>query len=119
MAEPLRNPDELQKQLTEFQETQRQLQFVSAQRQQLSLQVEELKMAEEELGKAEKGTIYRAIGPLLVETTKTDASADLKGKKELFEMRIGVLSKQEDKLRPRFDELRAILEKAIKENRLR
>ncbi|MFA6489465.1 MAG: prefoldin subunit beta [Candidatus Micrarchaeia archaeon] len=119
MAEPLRNPDELQKQLTEFQETQRQLQFVTAQRQQLSLQVEELKMAEEELGKAEKGTIYRAVGPLLMETTKADANADLKGKKELFEMRITVLTKQEDKLRPRFDELRAILEKAIKENRLR
>lgn len=119
MAEPLRNPDELQKQLNEFQETQRQLQFVSSQKSQLQMQVEELKMAEEELSKSEKGTIYRAAGPLLIETSKTDASADLKGKKELFEMRVSVLSKQEDKLRPRFDELRAVLEKAIKENRLR
>ena len=119
MAEPLRNADELQKQLTEFQETQRQLQFVSNQKSQLQMQVEELKMAEEEVGKAEKGTIYRVVGPLLLETSKTDATSDLKGKKELFEMRITVLSKQEDKLRPRFDELRASLEKAIKENRLR
>ena len=119
MAEPLRNPDELQKQLAEFQDIQRQLQFTSGQKQQLQLQVEELKMAEEELGKAEKGGIYRAVGPLLLETTKTEAGADLKGKKELFELRINVLAKQEEKLRPRFDELRAVLEKAIKENRLR
>jgi len=119
MAEPLRDPEELQKQLNEFQETQRQLQFVSTQRQQLQLQVEELKLAEEELGKSEKGGVYRAIGPLLVESSKADASADLKGKKELFEMRIGVLAKQEEKLRPRFDELRAALEKALKQNRSR
>lgn len=119
VAEPLRNPDELQKQLGEFQELQRQLQFTSGQKQQLQLQVEELKMAEEELSKAEKGGIYRAVGPLLLETTKTEANADLKGKKELFELRINVLAKQEEKLRPRFDELRAVLEKAIKENRLR
>ncbi len=34
-------------------------------------------------------------------------------------MRVTVLQKQEDKLRPRLDELRASLEKALRENRLR
>ena len=118
MAEPLRNADQLQTQLAEFQEVQRQLQMVSAQRQQLTLQVEEIRIAEEELAKAEKG-VYRAVGPLLIETTKSEAAADLKGKKELFEMRNSVLAKQEEKLRPKFDELRAVLEKAIRENKLR
>lgn len=117
MAEPLRNADELQKKLAEFQDLQRQLQMVSGQRQQLILQVEEIKLAEEELAKAER-SVYRAIGPLLLESTKAEATADLKGKKELFEMRISVLSKQEEKLRPKFDELRAILEKALRENRM-
>lgn len=118
MAEPIRNAADLQKQLGEFQETQRQLQLMAAQRQQLTLQVEEIKMAEDELSKSEKG-IYRAIGPLLIETSKSDALADLKNKKELFEMRVGVLSKQEEKVRPRIDELRASLEKAIKEGKAR
>jgi prefoldin beta subunit len=116
MAEPLRNAADLQKQLNEFQETQRQLQLMAAQRQQLIMQVEEIKLAEGELSKTDKG-IYRAIGPLLIETTKTDALSDLKSKKELFEMRVGVLSKQEEKMRPRLDELRNTLEKAIRENR--
>jgi len=114
MAEPLRNIDALQKQIGEFQEMQRQLQFISSQRQQLSMQVEEIKMAEEELAKSEK-SVYRALGPLLMETSKADASADLKGKKELFEMRSGVLAKQEEKLKPRFDELRVSLEKALQQ----
>ena len=102
MAEPLRNADELQKQLNEFQETQRQLQLMAAQRQQLILQVEEIKLAEGELARCEKG-IYRAIGPLLIESTKADAVSDLKEKKELFEMRVSVLAKQEEKMRPRLE----------------
>ena len=118
MAEPIRNAADLQKQLGEFQETQRQFQLMAAQRQQISLQVEEIKIAEGELTKSEKG-IYRAIGPLLIETSKSDAMADLKEKKELFEMRVGVLSKQEEKIRPRLAELRASLEKAIREGKAR
>jgi prefoldin beta subunit len=112
MAEPIRNAQELQKQLAEFQDLQRQLQVVIAQRQQLSLQLEEIKSAQIELDKAEKG-IYRYMGPLLIETTKTEAGTDLKEKRDLFEMRVGVLEKQESRLRPKFDELRSTLEKAL------
>lgn len=118
MAEPLRNADTLQKQLNEFQDVQRQLQMVAAQRQQMILQLEEVKMAEEELAKSDKG-IYRTMGPLMIESTKADATADLKEKKELFDMRITILEKQEAKLKPRFTELREILEKALAQNRTR
>jgi prefoldin beta subunit len=117
MAQPLRNQEELQKSLAEFQELSRQMQMMASQRQQLSMQVEELKIAEEALGKAEKSAIYRAIGPILIETSKADASADIKEKKDLFDMRIGMLLKQEEKIKPRMDELRTGLEKAIKESR--
>lgn len=115
-AEPERNPNELQKQLSEFQDIQRQLQLIAAQRQQFILQLEEVKIAEEELGKTEKG-IYRSVGPLLLETSKADAGADLKEKKDLFELRLSVLEKQEQKLKPRFSELRAQLEKALSQGR--
>ncbi|MCX6771484.1 MAG: prefoldin subunit beta [Candidatus Micrarchaeota archaeon] len=118
MAEQLRNADELQKNLAEFQDLQRQLQMVSSQKQQLIMQVEEIKMAENELAKSDK-TIYRYVGPLLIETNKTDAGADLKDKRELFEMRVGVLEKQETKMRPKYDELRTGLEKALREGKLR
>ena len=118
MAEQLRNADELQKKLAEFQDLQRQLQMVSGQKQQLVMQVEEIKMAEAELVKSDK-TVYRYVGPLLIETTKTDASADLTEKRELFEMRVSVLEKQETKMRPKYDELRNELEKALREGKLR
>ena len=118
MAEPLRDSNALQKQLSEFQDVQRQLQIIAAQRQQMIIQLEEVKMADEELAKSDKG-IYRSVGPLLLETTKADAQADLKEKKELFDMRLSVLEKQEAKFKPRFNELREILETAMRENRLR
>ena len=118
MAEPLRDANALQQQLAEFQDMQRQLQMLAAQRQQFTLQLEEIKMAQEELGKSEKGTIYRSMGPLLIEASKTDAISDLKDRIELLEMRLSVFDKQEAKIKPRFTELRAVLEKALKENKL-
>ena len=118
MAEQLRNADELQNKLAEFQDLQRQLQMVSSQKQQLIMQVEEIKMAESELAKSDK-TVYRYVGPLLIETSKTDAGADLKDKRELFEMRVSVLEKQEAKMRPNYDLLRNELEKALREGKIR
>ncbi len=117
MAKELRNAAELQRQLTEFQELQRQAQAMAMQRQQMILQIEEIRAAEAELGKSKKG-IYRVLGPLLIESSKDDAAADLKGKKELYEMRISVLEKQEKKVAPRLDELRKTLETALRENKL-
>ena len=113
MAEPLRNTAELQKQLTEFQELQRQMQLIYAQKQQLTMQVQEIKIAQEELAKSDKG-VYRYVGSILIESTKAEATADLKDKLELFEMRLGVLDKQETKLKPKMDELRASLEKMLR-----
>ncbi len=117
MAAPLRDASELQKQLNEFQDLQRQVQFSANQRQQLSMQIEEIKMAESELSRADK-SIYRLIGPILVESSKADSINDLKERRELFEMRIGVLSKQEEKARPRLEEIRSKLEKALAQNKL-
>ncbi len=114
MAEPIRDPKKLQAQLDEFQSTQRQLQMIGVQRQQLMLQVEELKMAQEALKDA-SGTVYKAIGNLLIETSKSGAGKDLAEKIETFEVRSGTLAKQEEKLRARSDSLRSELEKMTRE----
>ncbi|MCX8174966.1 MAG: prefoldin subunit beta [Candidatus Micrarchaeota archaeon] len=111
-TEPLRDPQKLQKQLAEFQEVQRQLQLINIQRQQLTFQLEEVKAAQEELAKTDK-KVYRAIGPLIVEGTKEEIAEDLKQRREIFEVRLSALAKQGEKLQPKFDELRASIEKMI------
>jgi prefoldin beta subunit len=69
-------------------------------------------MASEEL-KSASGKIYKAIGNLLIETSTAAAKKDLSEKIESFEVRAGSLGKQEDKLRAKSEELRAMLEKAL------
>lgn len=108
----------LQDEIVEFQALQRQLQATIMQKQQYSVQLEEIKLADEELEKS-AGMIYRAIGSIIVQTKKEDAKKDLSEKKETFEMRVGVLAKQEDKLRKRLLELREKLESAVEKEQNR
>ena len=104
---------EFEKQVGEFQNLQRQLQMVSVQKQQLQLQLEEIRLASDELGKS-KGAVFKAAGNMLFETTKEEAEKEMKERKEALDMRIGVLSKQEEKTKARLTELKPKLDAAIK-----
>ncbi|MBU0586110.1 prefoldin subunit beta [Candidatus Micrarchaeota archaeon] len=92
-----RNP-ELERALMEYQNAERQLQSVMMQKHQLQLQLNEIGVALEELGKA-KSDIYRAVGGIVLKTTKAEAEKDLKEKKELFDIRLKALSQQEEKMK--------------------
>ena len=69
------------------------------------------RLAGEELDKA-SGTIYRAIGTIIVQAKKEEAKKDLAEKTETFNMRVNMLTKQEEKLKNRLVELKNKLEKA-------
>lgn len=116
MAEPLRDPKEIQAALDEFQSLQRQLQIVLMQRQQLAVQTEEIKGAQDELGTA-TGDIYMLAGGLMMGTTKEAAKKDLADKLETAEVRSAAMQKQEDRIRSRLTSLRADLEKAASQVR--
>lgn len=116
MAEPIRDPRKVQDQLSEFQSLQRNLQMFGVQRQQAQMQLEETKAAQEEV-KGASGLIYKAVGNLLVQTTREEAKKDLSERIETLGVRSATMEKQEQKMRTRADELRAQLEKAAKENR--
>lgn len=112
MADPLRDPKQIQAALEEFQQLQRQLQMVLMQRQQMAVQMEEMKNATEELKKT-SGTVYRLVGTLMIESSKDDAKKDVAEKLETFEVRNGTMQKQEERMRARLEGLRADLEKAM------
>ncbi|VVB57988.1 Prefoldin subunit beta [Candidatus Anstonella stagnisolia] len=108
-----KNTDDLEKQLQDFQNLQRQLQLLSMQKQQVAVQLDEVKMAEEEMAKS-KGALFRAVGSLIMESSKEDVKAFLKERKETLDMRAGITAKQEDKLRKQLTEMRTQLEAAAK-----
>ena len=108
-----KNTDDLEKQLQDFQNLQRQLQLLSMQKQQVAVQLDEVKMAEEEMAKS-KGALFRAVGSLIMESSKEDVKAFLKERKETLDMRAGITAKQEDKLSKQLTEMRTQLEAAAK-----
>lgn len=106
------NP-ELERDLVEYQNAERQLQSVLMQKHQLQLQLNEITMALEEIAKA-KGDVYRATGSIMVKSTKEDAEKDLKEKKELFDIRVKALSQQEEKMKSMLLKLQKKLEDTAK-----
>ena len=93
------SPD-TQKLLFEYENVEKQLQVLILQKHQIQLQLNEIKLAEEEIKKAE-GEIYKSVGSVMVKSTKQSAETDLKERKEMLEMRMGSIGKQEEKLRER------------------
>jgi len=107
-------PKELEHDINEFQTAQNQLQMIMVQKQQLKMQLEEVDYALEEL-KKKSGKVFKSIGSVLVESSSEDVAKELTESKETMKIRIGVLGKQEEKLRGRLVELKSRIEKAAGE----
>lgn len=90
--------DDLNKELVEYENMEKQLEMLLIQKHQLQIQLNEVKHALDELKKA-KGDVFHSVGSVLMKTTKESAEADLKERNELVEVKVSAISKQEEKLR--------------------
>ena len=106
--------DQLEKLTMSYQKMQEQLQNIAIQKQQYEAQKQEYKQAEEAIGKA-SGKVYSTMGGVIIETTKEEALASIKEKKEFVEMRLNLISKQGDDLSKREAEMRTQINEAIKD----
>ncbi|MBS3067385.1 prefoldin subunit beta [Candidatus Micrarchaeota archaeon] len=107
----MQKPDpELEKSLVEYENLERQLQVLVLQKHQLQLQLNEINLAQEEIKKA-RGDVYKSIGSVMVKSSPEDAEKDLKDRKDLSDMRLGTIVKQEEKLRSNL----VILQKKLQE----
>ena len=109
-----RLPAPVQERLLRLQQVQQGLQSVLAQKQQLELELTETEQAINELTKMDdKAIIYKSIGSLLVKAEKTNVTTELTERKELLNTRIGVLGKQEERLRAQAKDLQSRLQKDL------
>jgi prefoldin beta subunit len=107
-------PAPVQERLLRLQQIQQGLQSVLTQKQQLELELTETEQALSELAKMdEKAVIYKSIGSLLVKAEKANVTTELTERKELLNTRIGVLGKQEERLRAQAKDLQARLQKDL------
>ncbi len=114
VAEKKSEAVELNKSILEYENLEKQLEIVLLQRNQLKLQLSEIKNAEEELRHA-TGDVYHSIGSLMLKTTKDKAEKDLKDKKELVEVKLNALLKEEEKIRNALVDLQKRLQEKMKE----
>jgi prefoldin beta subunit len=110
-----RLPPQVQQRLLRLQQLQQTLQSVLTQKQQLELGLTETEQALNELVKLTKqAVIYKSVGSLLVKSKKTKVTKELKEQKELLNMRISVLGKQEERLRTQLKDLQTKLQQDLR-----
>ncbi len=108
-------PPQVQQRLLRLQQLQQTLQSVLTQKQQLELGLTETEQALSELEKLTKqAVIYKSVGSLLVKSKKTKVTKELKEQKELLNMRISVLGKQEERLRTQVKDLQTKLQQDLR-----
>ena len=88
---------ETQEKITELQLLEQNMQSFLIQRQNFQAQLTEIESALNEIKKSKDA--YRIIGNIMVNAEKKDLEKDLKQKKEMFELRIKSIEKQEEKLK--------------------
>ncbi|MBI2448843.1 prefoldin subunit [Candidatus Pacearchaeota archaeon] len=102
---------ELQEKVKEMRTIEQNLQNVLLQKQAFQLEVNETKNAEEELKKT-SGEVFRVLGQIMIKSNKTELEKELKEKKQLIDLRLKALEKQETTLTATLEKLRNdVLEK--------
>src|SRR3989344_1476954 len=86
--------------LMQMQTFQEQYQSILIQKEAMKAQNMELEKALEELGNTKDGEeVYKAVGPILVKSTKSELVKEMKEKSEMIDVRLKSLDKQEEKIR--------------------
>jgi len=98
--------------VSQLQMLEQNLQQQLMQKQQFQTQLLEIESAISELSKTKKA--YKIVGNIMVEGNKDDLSKSLLSKKEMLDLRIRSVEKQEDALRKKAEKLREEVMKVMK-----
>ena len=109
-----RLPPQIQERLLRLQQLQQTLQQILTQKQQLELELTEIEQALSEMEKVDDtAVIYKSVGSLLVKAEKAKVTTELNERKELLNARVGILGKQEERMRIQAKELQTKLQRDL------
>ena len=107
-------PENIQEQLNQFQQLQQQAQAVGIQVQNVEIQIQETEKALEELKKTDKTTeVFKQAGTLLIKVEYDDALADMADKLETLELRKQTMTRQEERVMKKLEEMQATIQAAM------
>lgn len=98
-------PKETEKKISQLQMLEQGMQSLLMQKQQFQLQQVEIESALKELENVDEA--YKIIGNIMVLSKKSDLETDLTSKKEIIELRIKNMEKQENHLREKASRLQS------------
>lgn len=107
-------PPELKDKLAQYQNLKSSVQAFMVQKQEIMQRMNEVEDAINSLEKYSEGRIYKISGPILIETNKENSMAKLKEEKEVSDVRIKAIERQEVKLKEMVSKLESEIQTAIK-----
>lgn len=107
-------PENIQNQLNQFQQLQQQAQAVTMQVQNVEIQIQETEKALEELKKTDDSTeVFKQAGTLLIKVEYADALAEMEDKLETLQLRKQTMSRQEERVLKKLEEMQATIQNAM------
>lgn len=103
---------ETEQRIAQLQLMEQSLQNLMVQKQQFQAQLMEIESALEELAKTDSA--YKIVGNIMVKNTKEELDKDLKSKKEMIEIRIKTLEKQEKQIKEKVSTTKEEVMKKLK-----
>ena len=103
---------ETEQKIGQLQMFEQSLQNFLGQKQQFQVQLVEIESALNELGSTDKA--YKIVGNIMVEADKDELKSDLQSKKEMLELRIKTMDRQESQVREKASKLQSEILKKIK-----
>jgi prefoldin beta subunit len=107
-------PPQIQNQLAQLQQLQQQAQVVISQKSQIEALIRETDAALKELEKSsDDAVIYKSVGELLFKSEKPKLVEELKERKDMMDLRLKTMSKQEERIQSRFTQLQDQLKQSL------
>ena len=107
-------PPQIQNQVAQIQQLQQQAQALLNQKGQMEMMLRENEAALKELEASdEAAVIYKSVGEVLFKADRTKMIEDLKEKKDVLDLRLKTLSKQEERIQKRFNQLQEQLKQSL------
>jgi len=96
---------QMQHAIVQLQQYQQQAQVLAMQKQQLEMQLAEIENALDELKGLKAKTVFKSVGPVLVKTETAKIKKELAETKDLIDVRVKSIDKQEELLKKKLKEL--------------
>jgi len=107
-------PPQVQNQLAQLQQVQQQAQMLIGQKNQVSMMLKDTEMALKELEKLDEDSIiYKSVGEILIKADKNKTLEELTEKKDMLDLRLKTLSRQEERVQNRYKQLHEQIKQSL------